>query len=145
MHKSTGSHDWPSRTFQPLRTAAKYLLSLRVKSGHPNDAQRPAIRVSLTGHTSCRATHVQGIPLRIGAGFWMGGNSQPENLGRQIGDNPRAIGHPGAGGSIAWADPDKRLAVAICHNRMFLPPNTAQDPIRQATLAQTDRHNPHPR
>jgi CubicO group peptidase (beta-lactamase class C family) len=48
------------------------------------------------------------------------------------GDNPRAIGHPGAGGSIAWAVPDKRLAVAICHNRMFLPPNTAQDPIRQA-------------
>jgi CubicO group peptidase (beta-lactamase class C family) len=78
---------------------------------------------------------VQGIPLRNGAGFWLGGNSQPENLGRQIGLNPRAIGHPGAGGSIAWADPDKRLAVAICHNRMFLPPNTAQDPIRQAVTA----------
>lgn len=74
---------------------------------------------------------VQGIPLRIGAGFWLGGNSQPENLGRQIGRNPHAIGHPGAGGSIAWADPDKRIAVSISHNRMFLPPNTAQDPIRQ--------------
>jgi CubicO group peptidase (beta-lactamase class C family) len=75
---------------------------------------------------------VQGIALRIGAGFWLGGNSQPENLGRQIGKNPHAIGHPGAGGSIAWASPDKRIAVSISHNRMFLPPNTAQDPIRQA-------------
>ncbi|MGE0417770.1 MAG: serine hydrolase domain-containing protein [Acetobacteraceae bacterium] len=75
---------------------------------------------------------VQGIPLRIGAGFWLGGNTQPANLGRQIGTNPRAIGHPGAGGSIAWADPDRRLAVAITHNRMFVPPNAAQDPIRQA-------------
>jgi hypothetical protein len=36
----------------------KYLLSLRVKSGHPHDAQRPAIRVSLTGHPACRATEV---------------------------------------------------------------------------------------
>jgi hypothetical protein len=65
MHKSTGSHDWPSRTFQPLRTAAKYLLSLRVKSGHPNDAQRPAIRVSLAGHMSCRATSKQHLQQRI--------------------------------------------------------------------------------
>jgi CubicO group peptidase (beta-lactamase class C family) len=75
---------------------------------------------------------VHGIPLRIGLGFWTGGNTQPENLGRQIGNNLRAIGHPGAGGSIAWADPDKRLAVSIAHNRMFVPPNTAQDPIRRA-------------
>jgi len=75
---------------------------------------------------------VHGIALRIGAGFWLGGNTQPANLGRQIGNNPRAIGHPGAGGSIAWADPDKRYAVAICHNRMFVPPNASQDPIRQA-------------
>src|ERR1700722_11095578 len=34
----------------------KNLLSLHVNSGHPHDAQRPAIRVSLTGHPSCRAT-----------------------------------------------------------------------------------------
>ena len=75
---------------------------------------------------------VHGIPLRIGAGFWTGGNTQPENLGRLIGNNKRAIGHPGAGGSLAWADPDARLAVSICHNRMFQPPNQALDPIRQA-------------
>jgi hypothetical protein len=39
----------------------KNLLSLRVKSGHPDDAQRPAIRVSLTGHPSCRATVLRAI------------------------------------------------------------------------------------
>jgi len=41
-------------SFAPDR--GRNLLSLRVKSGHPYDAQRPAIRVSLTGHPSCRAT-----------------------------------------------------------------------------------------
>ncbi|MFO1028252.1 MAG: serine hydrolase domain-containing protein [Acetobacteraceae bacterium] len=75
---------------------------------------------------------VQGIVVRIGAGFWLAGNTQPENLGRLIGTNPNAFGHPGAGCSIGWADPDRRLAVAILHNRMTLPPATSQDPIRAA-------------
>ncbi len=78
---------------------------------------------------------VQGIVVRIGAGFWLSGNSQPENLGRLIGTNPNAFGHPGAGCSIAWADPDRRLSVAILHNRMSLPPATSQDPIRAAVTA----------
>jgi CubicO group peptidase (beta-lactamase class C family) len=78
---------------------------------------------------------VHGIPLRIGLGFWTGGNTQPANLGRQIGNNTNAIGHPGAGGSSAWADPDKRIAVSIAHNRMFVPPNASQDPIRAAITA----------
>lgn len=78
---------------------------------------------------------VQGITLRIGAGFWLGGDAQPGNLGRLIGTNPRALGHPGAGCSLAWADPDKRIAVAIMHNRMCLPPAVSQDPIRQAVTA----------
>jgi len=75
---------------------------------------------------------VHGIPLRIGAGFWTGGNLHPANLARLIGNNTRAIGHPGAGGSLAWADPDAKLAVSISHNRMFLTPNAALDPIREA-------------
>ncbi|MGE0226140.1 MAG: serine hydrolase domain-containing protein, partial [Acetobacteraceae bacterium] len=75
---------------------------------------------------------VQGIPVQIGAGFWLSGNTQPENLGCLIGRNPNAFGHPGAGCSIGWADPDRRIAVAILHNRMMLPPATAQDPIRAA-------------
>ena len=78
---------------------------------------------------------VQGIVVRIGAGFWLSGNSQPENLGRLIGTSANAFGHPGAGCSVAWADPDRGIAVAILHNRMCLPPATSQDPIRAAVTA----------
>ena len=78
---------------------------------------------------------VQGIVVRIGAGFWLAGNMQPENLGRLIGTTPNAFGHPGAGCSIGWADPDRRIAVAILHNRMFVPPATSQDSIRAAVTA----------
>jgi CubicO group peptidase (beta-lactamase class C family) len=62
-----------------------------------------------------------GIPLPISVGgYWLGGPKVR---------NPRAIWHPGAGGSIGWADSDARLAVAICHNRMFNTRNPADDPI----------------
>jgi CubicO group peptidase (beta-lactamase class C family) len=43
--------------------------------------------------------------------------------------NPRAICHPGQGGSIGWADPDNQLAVAICHNRLFNPSTCEEDAI----------------
>ena len=56
--------------------------------------------------------------LNLGiSGFHLGGQSPPAPP--VIGSNPHTISHPGAGGSIGWADPDARLAVAICHNRMF--------------------------
>ncbi|MBV9994301.1 MAG: beta-lactamase family protein [Caulobacteraceae bacterium] len=51
------------------------------------------------------------FPLPISAGgYWLGGDRV---------SSPRAIWHPGRGGSIGWADPDNRLAVAVCHNRLF--------------------------
>ena len=59
------------------------------------------------------------IPISIG-GYWLGGDRV---------SSPRAIWHPGAGGSIGWADPDQQLAVAICHNRMFNAHVPADDPI----------------
>jgi len=64
------------------------------------------------------------IPITIG-GFWFGG-AQPPVCSVQ---NPRAICHPGQGGSIGWADPDSELAVAICHNRLFNPGNREDDAI----------------
>ncbi|MGQ3227274.1 MAG: serine hydrolase domain-containing protein [Blastomonas fulva] len=59
------------------------------------------------------------IPISVG-GYWLGGHRV---------SSPRAIWHPGAGGSIGWADPDQNLAVAICHNRMFNARDPKDDPI----------------
>jgi CubicO group peptidase (beta-lactamase class C family) len=49
------------------------------------------------------------------SGFWLGSESPPVSAPR----NPRALCHPGMGGSIGWADLETGLAVAFCHNRMF--------------------------
>lgn len=64
------------------------------------------------------------IPITIG-GFWFGGEHPPVCSVK----NPRAICHPGQGGSIGWADPDNELAVAICHNRLFNPTTRQEDAI----------------
>lgn len=64
------------------------------------------------------------IPITIG-GYWFGGEHPPVCSVK----NPRAICHPGQGGSIGWADPDTELAVAICHNRLFNPTTREEDAI----------------
>jgi CubicO group peptidase (beta-lactamase class C family) len=66
--------------------------------------------------------------LNLGmGGFWLGGESPPS--APVVGRNSHIICHPGAGGSIGWADPDARLAVAICHNRMFHVPTPKGNPF----------------
>ena len=64
------------------------------------------------------------IPITIG-GYWFGGEHPPVCSVA----SPRAICHPGQGGSIGWADADAQLAVAICHNRLFNPGNRDEDAI----------------
>lgn len=67
-----------------------------------------------------------GIPLPISSGgFWLGGDNPPVASAK----SPRALCHPGQGGSIGWADPDENLAVAICHNKMFNASTRETDPI----------------
>ena len=67
--------------------------------------------------------------LNLGiSGFHLGGESPPAPP--VIGNNPHTISHPGAGGSIGWADPDARLAVGICHNRMFDAQTPQDNPLQ---------------
>jgi CubicO group peptidase (beta-lactamase class C family) len=64
------------------------------------------------------------LPISIG-GFWLGGPNTPVCSPA----SQRALCHPGQGGSIGWADPETRLAVAICHNRLFNASTPEEDPL----------------
>lgn len=60
---------------------------------------------------------VLSIPVWFGAnGFWLGG--EPGASDPIVGESRSIVYSPGAGGSIAWSDLDRRLGVAICHNNM---------------------------
>jgi CubicO group peptidase (beta-lactamase class C family) len=64
------------------------------------------------------------MPVPISnSGFWLGGDFPPVSAPR----NKKALNHPGMGGSTGWADPDRELAVAFCHNRMFDTIDVAED------------------
>lgn len=52
-----------------------------------------------------------------GIGFWLGGN-WAGGMPSFAGPRRTAFGHPGAGGSAAWADPDAGLSIAVTLNKM---------------------------
>jgi len=81
----------------------------------------------------CDYDYVQGVPHNgsIG-GFHVTasiGDAVPPISMAAAGRNPRTFGHPGAGGSIGWVDPDAHLAVAITHNRMFRASTPEENPL----------------
>ncbi len=55
---------------------------------------------------------VLGVVSRWGLGFALNQPAAP------LGPNPRTFGHPGAGGSIGFADPDARLGFGYVMNQM---------------------------
>jgi len=76
------------------------------------------------------------IPISIG-GYWLGGPNTPVCSAK----HPRALCHPGQGGSIGWADPETKLAVAICHNKLFNATSPETDPILPIANAVRDALN----
>ncbi len=64
---------------------------------------------------------------RFGLGCWL---DQPEVANATFAMGPRAFGHPGAGGSIGFADPERELAFGFVTNT--LGPYVLMDPRAQA-------------
>jgi CubicO group peptidase (beta-lactamase class C family) len=71
---------------------------------------------------------VLGIETRFGAGFMLS-QDRPDAA---FGPNPGAFGHPGAGGSVGFADPEARLGFAYVMNRMG--PHILLDPRATALI-----------
>jgi CubicO group peptidase (beta-lactamase class C family) len=83
----------------------------------------PAERVAVaTAVQTADQDAVIGVPVRKGLGYFLGGPLSP------MSERTNAFGHPGAGGSIGFADPEFGLAVGITKNMM----RTSLDPT-QAT------------
>jgi CubicO group peptidase (beta-lactamase class C family) len=56
-------------------------------------------------------TYGRQLPVGMG-GFWLEAPGVADGA-------ERVLAHPGAGGTVAWAEPDSGLTVAVCHDRMF--------------------------
>lgn len=52
------------------------------------------------------------LPMRFGLGFMLRQDLMP------LGPNPRTFGHPGAGGSVGFADPDAHIGFGFTMNKM---------------------------
>ncbi|QLF94795.1 beta-lactamase family protein [Pseudomonas sp. ABC1] len=72
-------------------------------------------------------------PTRFGLGCWL---EQAEVVGASFCMGPEAFGHPGAGGCLGFADPERELAFGFVTNS--LGPYVQMDPRAQA-LARTVR------
>jgi len=70
-----------------------------------------------------------GGPARLSEGGYMLGGAKPA-----VGSRPDTLFSIGAGGSIAWADRQHRLAVAITHNRMYPTPKENDPQVRIGRL-----------
>ena len=59
-----------------------------------------------------------GLRIPKAIGFWTGGRWALGGVASFMGARYTAFGHPGRGGSVAWADPEVGLSVAVTLNKL---------------------------
>ena len=57
-----------------------------------------------------------GMPANRALGVVIAGDAKRHLRGFGHGCSPRAFGHGGAGGQIAWADPETGISIGYCTN-----------------------------
>jgi CubicO group peptidase (beta-lactamase class C family) len=75
----------------------------------------PETIVQMTTSLSSGVDRIFQIPTAFSAGFM---KDPPDSPRRIFGPSPLAFGHPGAGGSHAFADPENRISFAYVMNQM---------------------------
>ena len=74
-------------------------------------------RVRLIAQEQTRSMdQVLGLEIRKGLGYFLPGQN-----GESISESAVSFGHPGAGGSVGYADPENRLAVGVTKTRLISP------------------------
>jgi CubicO group peptidase (beta-lactamase class C family) len=87
-------------------------------NGGKSDRQTFFSEATIEQMTTTRADGVD-LVLQIPTAFSAGFMKDPRNAGRRmLGTSPNSFGHPGAGGSHAFADPENKIAFAYVMNQM---------------------------
>ncbi len=81
----------------------------------------------MTREHTCGVDRVLLTQTRFALGCWL---DQPEQANATFGMGPQAFGHPGAGGCVGFADPERELAFGFATNT--LGPHVLMDPRPQA-------------
>ncbi|MCZ7535274.1 MAG: beta-lactamase family protein [Acidimicrobiia bacterium] len=104
-----------------LSTAADLALYYQALLHNPGDMWSPDVLADVTSHVRCTMPDYLGVPANRSLGLVLAGDDGRAHL-RGMGHtvSPRAFGHNGAAGQIAWADPDTGLSFCYLTNGVEL-------------------------
>jgi CubicO group peptidase (beta-lactamase class C family) len=119
-----------------------YLMLLRAYDGERGlPVSKATLAQALIPTSDGQIDRSSGAPTRWSQGFQLGGPRAVPGTITPLGrlSSPRAFGHNGSGCCIAWADPDRRLAVAYLTNQIAgrHEDQRHQAPVADAIIAGT--------